>query len=288
MITETARGARLSGRRPRATRRSGWPRPTPSWPPPTPARTAAASRCTPSTCRPTPTPPTCRERWGRAAIDAGRRARRRWPALRRSLGLSDELAAEVAPRVEAKLAAEPIEDLRLDFEDGYGNRGDDAEDAEAVRAAARTGRSRRRRAGAGLRRPAVQVLRGTHPPPRRADPGSVPCPPCSSTATCRTNLVITFPKVSTVSQVEAMVAVCEAYETRGRAAAGPAALRDPGGDPAAHPRLPTDGCPLPRPSRPGRAGSPPCTTARTTTAPRSGCPRSTSRWPTRPPTSPRR
>src|SRR6266516_592758 len=31
----------------------------------------------------------------------------------------------VEPRVRAKLAAEPIEDLRIDFEDGYGSRPDD-------------------------------------------------------------------------------------------------------------------------------------------------------------------
>ena len=36
-----------------------------------------------------------------------------------------------------KLDTEPIEDLRLDFEDGYGNRGDDDEDADAVPVAAR-------------------------------------------------------------------------------------------------------------------------------------------------------
>lgn len=40
----------------------------------------------------------------------------------------------VAERVQAKLAHEPIEDLRIDFEDGYGDHGD-AEDAVAVSAA---------------------------------------------------------------------------------------------------------------------------------------------------------
>ncbi|GAA1204304.1 DUF6986 family protein [Prauserella alba] len=42
-------------------------------------------------------------------------------------------ADDVLARVRAKLASEPIEDLRIDFEDGYGNPGDDVEDAEAVR-----------------------------------------------------------------------------------------------------------------------------------------------------------
>jgi hypothetical protein len=52
------------------------------------------------------------------------------------LGQDPALAGAVASRVAAKLGGEPIEDLRLDFEDGYGDRGDDAEDADAVAAAA--------------------------------------------------------------------------------------------------------------------------------------------------------
>ena len=37
-------------------------------------------------------------------------------------------------RVLAKLHAEPVEDLRVDLEDGYAGRGDDTEDADAVSA----------------------------------------------------------------------------------------------------------------------------------------------------------
>ncbi|MET7693097.1 aldolase [Streptomyces sp. NPDC005483] len=51
------------------------------------------------------------------------------------LGLSDELAEPVYARVRAKLAHEPIEDLRVDFEDGYGPRPDAEEDETAARAA---------------------------------------------------------------------------------------------------------------------------------------------------------
>jgi len=40
----------------------------------------------------------------------------------------------VAERVRRKLAAEPVEDLRIDFEDGYGSPGDDVEDDAAVAA----------------------------------------------------------------------------------------------------------------------------------------------------------
>ncbi|WP_370423096.1 aldolase [Streptomyces sp. QH1-20] len=51
------------------------------------------------------------------------------------LGLRDDLAEEVYERVRDKLSREPVEDLRVDFEDGYGPRPDAEEDAAAARAA---------------------------------------------------------------------------------------------------------------------------------------------------------
>jgi hypothetical protein len=81
--------------------------------------------------------------WGgqaRAALDrhAGGPA-----ALAEATGMDPELTARVYPGVLDKLAREPIEDLRLDFEDGYGPRppeaslsimvGGDAEDFRAAR-----------------------------------------------------------------------------------------------------------------------------------------------------------
>jgi citrate lyase beta subunit len=54
--------------------------------------------------------------------------------LAEALGLSGH-AERVYARVKAKLAREPVEDYRIDFEDGYGNRPDPEEDAEAVRTA---------------------------------------------------------------------------------------------------------------------------------------------------------
>ena len=53
-----------------------------------------------------------------------------------AMGLTPEVGAKVLPRVRAKLAREPVEDYRLDFEDGYGTRPDAEEDAHAVSAAA--------------------------------------------------------------------------------------------------------------------------------------------------------
>ncbi|MFD4788006.1 DUF6986 family protein [Streptomyces sp. NPDC058459] len=51
------------------------------------------------------------------------------------LGLPEELAGPVYARVRAKLEREPVEDLRVDFEDGYGHRPDPEEDEDAARAA---------------------------------------------------------------------------------------------------------------------------------------------------------
>lgn len=52
------------------------------------------------------------------------------------LGLSDRgLAQTVRQRIVQKLSDEPVEDFRLDFEDGYGNRPDAEEDACAISAA---------------------------------------------------------------------------------------------------------------------------------------------------------
>jgi citrate lyase beta subunit len=52
-----------------------------------------------------------------------------------AIGLAGELAAKVHDRVRDKLRREPVEDFRIDFEDGYGNRPDDEEDGHAVAAA---------------------------------------------------------------------------------------------------------------------------------------------------------
>ncbi|MEU0465630.1 aldolase [Amycolatopsis sp. NPDC006131] len=60
----------------------------------------------------------------------GEQARAVFDACGDALGLDPA----VAERVRRKLVTEPIEDLRIDFEDGYGRPGDDAEDEAAVTA----------------------------------------------------------------------------------------------------------------------------------------------------------
>jgi citrate lyase beta subunit len=50
-------------------------------------------------------------------------------------GAALDVPADILAKVRAKLEREPIEDLRIDFEDGYGTRADSVEDADALRAA---------------------------------------------------------------------------------------------------------------------------------------------------------
>src|SRR5262249_45438857 len=52
-----------------------------------------------------------------------------------AIGLRGELAPKVYDRVRDKLRRDPVEDFRIDFEDGYGNRPDDEEDGHAIAAA---------------------------------------------------------------------------------------------------------------------------------------------------------
>src|SRR5215207_9611089 len=56
-------------------------------------------------------------------------------ALAAALGLDPALADRIYLRVIDKLTREPIEDFRIDFEDGFGNRPDEEEDRYALAAA---------------------------------------------------------------------------------------------------------------------------------------------------------
>lgn len=66
------------------------------------------------------------EQWGRAAL----------ATVDDHADLFDAVVRdpEIVRLVRDKLAREPVEDVRIDFEDGY-TRGDDAEDADVVAAA---------------------------------------------------------------------------------------------------------------------------------------------------------
>ena len=57
------------------------------------------------------------------------------PAFEEAFGVDPPVAERARTRVQAKLERQPVEDLRVDFEDGYGARPDDEEDRHAEEAA---------------------------------------------------------------------------------------------------------------------------------------------------------
>jgi citrate lyase beta subunit len=149
-------------------------------------------------------------RWGSGALEAiadvGGVA-----GLCELVGLETALAGEVAPLVEAKLRSEPIEDLRLDFEDGYGVRSDAEEDGTAVRAAELVAAA----VGAGEAPPFVGIrFKCFEAPTRRRGLATLDrfVSTLAGFGRLPDGLVLTLPKVTTVAQVKAMVDVCERLE----------------------------------------------------------------------------
>lgn len=131
-------------------------------------------------------------------------------ALAAAVGEPADEVAEVYERVRAKLRDQPVEDLRVDFEDGYGRRADAVEDT-AVRStvAGLLAMGDTRPPWFGIRfkafeaptrergiRTLVSFLSGV------ATTGALP-----------DGLVLTLPKVTSVEQVEAMVVACERLES---------------------------------------------------------------------------
>ncbi|MEV4512112.1 hypothetical protein AB0K00_24475 [Dactylosporangium sp. NPDC049525] len=105
--------------------------------------------------------------------------------------------------VRAKLAADPVEDLRVDFEDGYGLRPDDVEDAHALAAGAALRASPTPFSGLRIKslEPAT-VLRGA----RTLDlvlTALGPPPP---------GFVVTIPKPTSVAHVDIAVLLCRQLE----------------------------------------------------------------------------
>jgi citrate lyase beta subunit len=132
------------------------------------------------------------------------------------LNLPAPLADQVYQRVRAKLRREPVEDLRIDFEDGYGVRSDEEEDAAAARAAALVasalgpGATRPAPAWAGIRMKCMEAdvrERGI----RTLDVFLTGV--LSACGGLPDGLVLTLPKVTSPDQVRAMVHLCEEFET---------------------------------------------------------------------------
>ena len=146
----------------------------------------------------------------------------------------DELARRTAPpgtdprildtvvrAVERKLLTEPIEDLRIDFEDGFGDRPDAEEDGQAIAAARAVARAVR----AGTAPPFIGIRFKSLEAPTRARAlrtldlfvstivrrGGLAEAGISADG-LPPGLVLTLPKVSTIEQVQVMVRACEQLE----------------------------------------------------------------------------
>lgn len=135
-------------------------------------------------------------------------------ALAEILGMDSALAGPVYERIRAKLSREPVEDLRIDFEDGYGARSDEEEDAAAARAA----------------RLVAAACAGEGPGPAPAYAGiRMKCMEAAvrdrgirtldifltgllAAGGLPDGLVLTLPKVTYAEQVSAMVRLCEEFE----------------------------------------------------------------------------
>jgi citrate lyase beta subunit len=135
--------------------------------------------------------------------------------------LPDALAQRSYPRLVAKLKREPVEDFRIDFEDGFGTRHDEEEDRYAVDAAEQVAAAMSARslpAGIGIR---IKTL--SEELKRRSlrtfdlfltrlldkSGGTLPA-----------EFVVTLPKVTTHEQVAAMATACDQFEQAARLAAG--------------------------------------------------------------------
>lgn len=150
--------------------------------------------------------------WGEQAITALDEFAPDPAELASVTGIDPAMADEVLPMVAAKLARQPVEDLRIDFEDGYGVREDETEDVHA-RAAARA------LAGAlgedtaprwcGIRCKSLEA------PTRRRAVRTLEVFLTALTETGRpipSGFLITLPKVTSPVQVAAMDMLCQRLE----------------------------------------------------------------------------
>jgi hypothetical protein len=136
--------------------------------------------------------------------------------LAAAVGWEDpRLAAVVFDRVREKLEREPVEDFRIDFEDGFGNRPDDEEDEAAVAA----GRS----VATGLADATLPPFIGIRIKPFSADLAArsartlglfLEALAAETGGTLPGGFVVTLPKVVIAEQVTALVEEFERLEAR--------------------------------------------------------------------------
>ncbi|MBA3392623.1 MAG: phosphoenolpyruvate kinase [Deltaproteobacteria bacterium] len=132
-----------------------------------------------------------------------------------AIGVPGELAPKVYERVREKLGREPVEDFRIDFEDGYGNRPDAEEDGHAAAAAAEV--------AAGLAAGTLPPFIGIRIKPLTRDLAARSLRTLDifltelldqTSGNLPPNFVTTLPKIQHHADVEVLVAVFEMLEDR--------------------------------------------------------------------------
>ena len=136
--------------------------------------------------------------------------------LARVLGMPAALDADIVrARVVTKLEREPVEDFRIDFEDGYGNRPDAEEDGHAEAAAGEVASG----AGHGTLSPFIGIRikplsRELHVRSLRTLEIFVTTLAARTRGALAPNFVVTLPKIMDAGQVTAAADVCAQLERR--------------------------------------------------------------------------
>jgi citrate lyase beta subunit len=135
------------------------------------------------------------------------------PSLAAALHLTSDLAESLYPRIVDKLTHAPVEDFRIDFEDGFGTRSDDEEDRWARRAGRETAAGlaagtlpgsigiRIKTLSEELKRRSLRTLDLFLTSLLEHSGGALP-----------PYLAITLPKITGPAQVAALAATCDAIE----------------------------------------------------------------------------
>src|SRR5438034_9276699 len=161
------------------------------------------------------------QKLGRAALGALQEYAPDPSSLADAIGIDRPLADRIYPRVVDKLTREPVEDFRIDFEDGFGHRPDHEEDGFALIAASEVAQS----LAAGTLPPSIGIrIKPLNEELKRRslrtfdlfltrllDRSNGVLPP---------NFVVTLPKITSPEQVAALASACEAFESWREPASG--------------------------------------------------------------------
>jgi citrate lyase beta subunit len=134
-------------------------------------------------------------------------------SLARVFALDRALADRIHPRVVEKLTREPVEDFRIDFEDGFGNRPDHEEDGFALSAANEVALG----LGGGTLPPSLGIrIKPLNDELKRRSLRTFDLFLTRllerSHGVLPPHFVVTLPKITSPEQVAAMTAACDAYE----------------------------------------------------------------------------